>query len=439
MNSMLHLPRSFFSESEVEFEEEEYRARKSANVILWILAAFVVIFLVWASLTEIDRTVRGMGRVVPSSKLQVVSNLEGGVVEQILVKQGDTVKRGDILVRLSPTLSTSAYGSTEANVNSLEAKISRLQAEVRGGSPSYSGVVAPDQVSVEQSLHAARMAELDGLRAAGQARVIQAERSVAEARSILQSRQSNLVTANRELEMLRPLAEQLIVPKMDLIKAENAAQVAQNEVVAAQAAVARAQSSVAEARASSAQQFSDWKSRAGMELSQAQAELMMQRQSLPALSDRVDRTAIRAPMTGKVNRVLVTTVGGTVTAGMPIAEIVPSDDSLYVEVMVRPSDIGNVALGQKARVEITAYNSAVFGTLDGVVTSISPDAVQNDEGESFYMVEVQTADTLKSPNGKPLRIGSGMMANVSLRGEQRSILSYLFTPITRLSENAFRE
>lgn len=439
MNSMLHLPRSFFSESEVEFEEEEYRARKSANVILWILAAFVVIFLVWASLTEIDRTVRGMGRVVPSSKLQVVSNLEGGVVEQILVKQGDTVKRGDILVRLSPTLSTSAFSSTESNVNSLEAKISRLQAEVRGGSPSYSGVAAPDQVQVEQSLHAARMAELDGLRAAGQARVVQAERSVAEARSILQSRQSNLVTANRELEMLRPLAEQLIVPKMDLIKAENAAQVAQNEVVAAQAAVARAQSSVAEARASSAQQFSDWKSRAGMELSQAQAELMMQRQSLPALSDRVDRTTIRAPMTGKVNRVLVTTVGGTVTAGMPIAEIVPSDDSLYVEVMVRPSDIGNVALGQKARVEITAYNSAVFGTLDGVVTSISPDAVQDDQGESFYMVEVQTAETLKGPNGKPLRIGSGMMANVSLRGEQRSILSYLFTPITRLSENAFRE
>lgn len=435
---MLQMARSFVSDEETAFEEEEFRARKSANYILWILLAFVIIFVAWASLTTIDRTVRGMGRVVPSSKLQVVSNLEGGVVEQILVKQGDPVKRGQILVRLSPTLSNSAFGSTEANVNALEAKISRLQAEVRGGSPSYSGADR-EQVAIEQSLHSARMAELAGLRAAGQARVVQAERSVAEARSILESRQSNLITARRELEMLRPLAEQLIVPKMDLIKAENAAQVAQSEVSAAQAAVARAHSSVAEARAASAQQFSDWKSRAGMELSQAQAELMIQRQNLPALSDRVDRTTIRAPMTGKVNRVLVTTVGGTVTAGMPIAEIVPSDDSLYIEVMVKPDDIANVGLGQSARVEITAYNSAVFGSMDGVVTSISPDAVQNEKGESFYLVEVQTEETLKGPDGKPLRIGPGMMANVSLRGEKRSILSYLFTPITRLSENAFRE
>lgn len=435
---MLDITRSLFSDEERGLENEEFRVRKSANLILWLLLAFVLVFLLWASLTHVDRTVRGMGRIVPSSKLQVVSNLEGGVIEQILVKQGDTVKRGQILVRLSPTLSNAAFGSTEANVDALETKIARLEAEVRGGSPNY-GSGAASQVSVEQSLHSARMAELNGLRSAGQARVVQAERSVAEARSILEARQSNLITARRELEMLRPLAEQLIVPKMDLIKAENAATVAQNEVSAAQANVARAQSSVAEARAAAAQQFSDWKSRAGMELSQAQAELSMQRQNLPALSDRVDRTVIRAPMSGKVNRVLVTTVGGSVTSGMPIAEIVPSDDALYFEVMIRPSDIGNIGLGQRARVEVTAYNSAVFGSLNGVVTSISPDAVQNDKGESYYTVEVQTNQLLKGPDGRTLRLGPGMMANVSLLGESRSILSYLFTPITRLSENAFRE
>lgn len=434
---MLDITRSLFADEHAGLEDEEFKVRKSANLILWILLAFVVLFLAWAALTSVDRTVRGMGRIVPSSKLQVVSNLEGGVVEQILVKAGDTVTRGQVLVRLSPTASNAAFGSTGASVEALETKIARLEAEVRGGSPSYGG--SGSQVAVEQSLHAARMAELSGLRSAGQARVVQAERSVSEARSILESRQSNLVTARRELEMIRPLAEQLIVPKMDLIKAENAATVAQNEVAAAQAAVARAQSSVAEARSSAAQQFSDWKSRAGMELSQAQAELSMQRQNLPALSDRVDRTVIRAPMSGKVNRVLVTTVGGSVTSGMPIAEIVPSDDLLYFEVMVRPEDIGNVGLGQRARIEVTAYNSAVFGTLNGKVTSISPDAVQNEKGESFYTVEVQTNETLKGPDGRVMRLGSGMMANVSLLGESRSILSYLFTPITRLSENAFRE
>ena len=177
-----------------------------------------------------------------------------------------------------------------------------------------------------------------------------------------------------------------------------------------------------------------------MELSQAQGELVTKQQQLPALSDRVDRTTIRAPMSGKVNRVLVTTVGGSVGAGTPIAEIVPSEQTLYVEAQVRPADIANVRLGQKARVEITAYNSAIFGQLDGKVTSISPDATLNEKtGESFYTVEVQTAKTLKDTNGQLLAIGPGMVANISLLGEKRSVLSYLFTPITRLSETAFRE
>jgi adhesin transport system membrane fusion protein len=181
-------------------------------------------------------------------------------------------------------------------------------------------------------------------------------------------------------------------------------------------------------------------SRAGMELSQAQSELAAKQQQLPALSDRRDRTVIRAPMSGKVNRVLVTTVGGSVTSGMPIAEIVPSDDRLNIETQIRPQDIANVRIGQPSKVEITAYNSSIFGTLDGKVMSISPDAVVNEKtGESFYTIEVQTVGPLLDQEGKRLPIGSGMVANISLLGEKRSILSYILSPLTRLSETAFRE
>lgn len=424
---------------EIDLDQQEFAAKKSANLLLWIIGGFFVLFIVWATFTQLDRTVRGVGRVVPSSKLQVVSNLEGGVIEQILVKPGQTVRKGDILVRLSPMLTGAALGSSTAEVDALQAKISRLNAEVRGASPTYGGA-AEGQVAVERSLHAARSAELQGIMAAGAARVQQAERQVTEAQSLLESRRSNLAAADRELEMIRPMAEKQIISKVDLIKAENAATVARNEVDSASAALARARSAIAEARAQTAQQRSDWMSRAGMELSQAQGELVAKQQQLPALSDRVDRTTIRAPMSGKVNRVLVTTVGGSVGAGTPIAEIVPSEQTLYVEAQVRPSDIANVRLGQKARVEITAYNSAIFGQLDGKVTSISPDATLNEKtGESFYTVEVQTAKTLKDTNGQLLPIGPGMVANISLLGEKRSVLSYLFTPITRLSETAFRE
>lgn len=412
---------------------------RGANLMLWVILAFFVIAIAWAGLTKIDRTVRAEGRVVPSSKLQVVSNLEGGVIEQILVKSGQEVKKGDILVRLSPTMTGSALGSSEATVAALEARVSRLNAEVRGATPSYAGG-GDGQVAVERSLYAARRAELQGLIAAGEARAVQAQRQVSEAESILRAKQSNLETARRELEMIRPLAAQQIVPKIDLIKAENAAEVAANEVTAAQASIARARSAVAEARAATAQARSDWMGRAGVELSQAQGELSAQRQQLPALGDRVDRTTIRAPLSGKVNRVLVTTVGGSVPPGQPVAEIVPSERILYIESQVRPSDIAMVRIGQPARIEITAYNSAIFGTLSGTVTAISPDATLNEKtGESFFTVEVRTTSLLRDQSGRPLPIGPGMVANVNLLGEKRSILSYIFSPITRLSETAFRE
>ncbi|MEY4269295.1 MAG: hypothetical protein RLZZ58_511 [Pseudomonadota bacterium] len=425
--------------TEDDLDTQEFAARKSANLMLWLIMGFFVVALAWASLTKIDRTVRGIGKVVASSKLQVVSNLEGGVVEEILVRPGQSVVKGDPLVRLSPTLTGSAFGGAAASVDALEAKVARLNAEVRGTSPQY-GTVDPGQRLVEESLHSARRAEFTSLLAAAQARVVQSERAVGEAQSQLDAKRNMRITADRELAMLKPLENSRVIPKTDIIKAENASAVAANEVAAAESALSRARSGVAEARAAMAQQRSDWLSRSGMELSEAQAELSSQRQTLPALSDRVDRTIIRAPMSGKVNRVLVTTVGGSVRAGDAVAEIVPAGKTLYIEAQIRPSDIAAVKLGQPARVEITAYNSSIYGTLKGKVTSISPDATVNEKTqESFYTVEIQTVELLLDPNGKPLPIGSGMIASVSLLGDKRSILSYLFSPLTRLGETAFRE
>ena len=429
----------FLNGADASVDEQEFVARKSANIVLWAVVIFVVLAVAWAAFTKIDRSVRGMGSVIPSSKLQVVSNLEGGVVEEILVKTGETVKKGDVIVRLSPTLSDAAFGSSTAEVSALQTKIARLDAEIRGATPDY-GAAPDSQVAIERSLHSARMAELQSALAAASARVTQSERAVVEAQSMLDARRSTLSALQQELEMIRPLVETKIIPRVDLIKTENQVLVAQKEVDSAVAAVARARSGVAEARAQTAQARSDWLTRTASELSVAQAELSSKQMQLPALSDRVDRTIIRSPVTGKVNRVLVTTVGGTVAAGSPIAEIVPSRDALYVEAKIRPSDIGNVSLGQNALVEITAYNRTLFGALDGTVTSISPDATKDEQtGEPFYTVEIQTSDKLVGNDGQPLEIGPGMLANVNLLGEKRSILSYIFTPITRLSETAFRD
>ena len=429
----------FLKGTDGALDEQEFVARKSANIVLWAILAFFILAVAWAALTEIDRSVRGTGSVVPSSKLQVVSNLEGGVVEEILVKPGKSVERGDVLVRLSPTQTNAAFGSTTAEVSALRAKIVRLDAEVRGVIPDY-GDLPEGQVAIERALYDARTAERSSSASANLARVTQAQRSVSEAQSLLEARRSSLVAIEEELAMISPLVETGVIPKIDLIRTENQALVARKEVDSAVASVARSRAGVAEARAQTAQSRSDRLSKSAAELALAQAELNAKQSQLPALSDRVDRTVIRSPVKGRVNRVLVTTVGGTVAAGSPIAEIVPSKDSLYIEAQIKPQDIANVSLGQRALIEITAYNRAIYGTLNGTVTSISPDTVDDERTkERHYTVEIQTDDQLLSNDGEPLKIGSGMVANVNLLGEKRSVLAYIFTPITRLSETAFRD
>jgi adhesin transport system membrane fusion protein len=430
---------------ETHFEDyvDRVRPATASNVLLWVILAFVAIFFIWAALTELDRTVRGQGRVIPSSQLQVVSNLEGGIVEAILVRVGQLVKRGDPLVRLDRTATGADLGSSQARYDALRARIARLEAEVAGRAPAFPSQGGPglaEQVAIERGLYAARMADLNSLLAALGSSVVQAQRSVAEAQAALASKQSALRAAQNELSAMRPLVERGIEPRLTLIQAENAAAVASSDVAAGAASVSRAQSAVAQAQSTLAQQRQDWRSKAAQELATAQAEMVGLRRSMPALSARVARTIVRSPLAGRVNRVLVTTVGGTVGPGAPLVEIVPSEDSLFVEAQIRPDDIAWVRMNQEAKIDITAYDSSVYGSLDGKVVSISPDATLNERtGESFYTVRVATSDKLRDREGRPLDLGPGMIANVSLLGDKRSVLAYIFSPIAKLGESALRE
>jgi adhesin transport system membrane fusion protein len=423
---------------------DRIKPRQASNVLLWVVLGFVAVFIAWASLTELDRTVRGSGRVVASSQLQVISNPEGGVVEAILVKTGQDVKQGEELIRLDRTPTTSEFGSGEASVQALMAKIARLQAEVQGREPVYPAAADPaaaSQIAIERSLHASRMAELASMTNAAQARIAQTREAIREAEAMYRARTSNRDARQQELQMIRPLVERGIEPRLSLIQAESAYSVAASEAAAASAAISGARSAMAEAQSTLARQRQDWVALAAGELAAAQAEFAARRSALPALAERVERAVIRAPLPGRINRVLVTTVGGVAAPGAPLVELVPSEESLLVEVLITPQDIAFVRMNQEAKVNITAYDPSIYGGLDGVVVAISPDAVLNEQtGQSFYTVQVRTgSNALKDRQGRPLPIGTGMVADVSLLGDKRSVLSYILSPITRLSERAFRE
>lgn len=428
------------------FEERarRIRPRNASNLLLWGTALFFLVFVVWAAFTELDRTVRGVGRVVASSQLQVVSNLEGGIVEAIFVRTGQVVVQGAELIRLDKTQSGADFGTGQSALNSLAAKIARLKAEVGGSEPIYpaaSDRASAEAIQIERALHLSRMAELSSLTSGAEARIVGAGRAVAEAEAAYQARVSALFGQQAQLAIIRPLVARGIEPRMQLVQLEAAAAVASSEVAAAAAAKARAQSAVSEAQSAAAQMRQDWRARAAAEFATAQAELSARRSALPALAERVDRTVVRAPLAGRVNRVLVTTIGGSVSPGAPLVEIVPSQESLLIEVKVRPQDIAAVRLDQRAKVDVTAYDPTIYGGLPGTVVAISPDAlVEERTGEPFYTVQVRTiANALVDKRGRRLPIGPGMVANASLSGDKRTVLQYILSPLSRLQESAFRE
>jgi membrane fusion protein, adhesin transport system len=432
------------TDTHLEDLADRIKPRAVSNLLLWLILGFFVLFILWAAIARLDRTVHAPGRVVPSSRLQVLSNLEGGVVAEIHVRAGDTVRRGQPLVRLDQTAAGAEFGSSEATVGALSAKIARLEAEIAGRTPVYPPATSAqmaEQIGIERSLHAARIADLASLSSGAAAREAGARRAVAEAQSAYQSRVTARDSARRQLDLIRPLVERGIEPQATLIQLENTAAVAGSDAAQAAAAIARAQSGVTEARAALSQVRQAWRAQAGTELATAQGELAARRQTMPALAAKVRRATVVAPVDGKVNRVLVTTVGGSVGAGQPIAEVVPGADALTVEAMVAPRDIAAIRIGQPARVNITAYESGVYGGMKGQVSTISPDATIDERtGDSHYVVRVRAdAERFRDPEGRRLPIGPGMVADVNLIGEKRSVLSYLLTPFTRLSERAFRE
>jgi adhesin transport system membrane fusion protein len=429
---------------DVEQMESRWRPKLASNILLWLILGFFVIFVAWAALTEIDRTVRGMGRVIPSSKLQVISNLEGGIVDGIFVKTGEDVKAGAPLVRLDHTMANAELGSGRATISALNAKIARLQAEITGTSPDFGqGLTESDAqaIAIERALYQANLAQYNALVGASRAQITQAQRAINEAQSMYAAKQSAARAAQSELSMIRPLVERGIEPRISLVQAENAASTSSSEAAAASSAIARSQAAAAEANANLTRATQDWKTRSASDLAAAQAELAARRNVLPALADKARRTLITAPLAGRVNRVLVTTVGGSVSPGSPVVEIVPSNEGLVIEAMISPKDIASVRLAQSAKIGITAYDSAVYGRMEGKVIQISPDAVLNEQtGESFYHVQIRTVgEGLKDVDGKPLPIGTGMLADVSLLGNKRSVLSYILTPLTYLKERALRE
>ena len=420
------------------------RERDFASVLLWVVVALTFALLLWAGLARVDEVVHAPGKVMPSSRLQVVSNLEGGVVAEILVRSGDKVRQGQPLLRLDATAVTADFNRSDTTQDALLARAARLDAEARGVPLVFPAAItarAAGLVANESALHGAQISARASERGIAAARIEQASRSLSEARADADARGEALAQARREVEIIAPLVEKGAEPAMALVRAQSSARQAASVHAGAALATRRAAAALTEAEGALHSVDDRFRATASDTLATTRAEIAAQSKALPALADRMRRAELRAPVAGIVNRVLATTIGGSIRPGEPLVEVVPMADSLVIEALVAPADIAFIRIGQKATVKISAYDYSVYGSLPGKVESIAPDAIVNERtGESHFTVRVRTdTSALVGEGGVRLPISAGMMAEVDVLGRERTVLNYLLTPLTRLRDTAFRE
>jgi len=418
------------------------KPKLAANILLLSVFGFFVIFILWASFAELDEVSRATGRVVPSKQTQIIQNLEGGIVKEILVKQGDVVKAGDVLVKLDRTQFDADFNHNEEEFLMLKSTLVRLMAESQFKEPVFDPDFVrknEELVQNERNLYGARKAEFEASLNSLKARLKQIEQEAIEAEISLVSAKSGEKAARAEVLMLKPLVEKGIEPRLELMRADQRLTQATGDHQIALLNIGKTKKSVEEVNLQIEAARQKFRASAFAELNEAQTRTNKLLDALPALSDKVSRTDVIASTDGTINRVLVTTVGGIIKPGMPIVELIPLDDTLLIEAEVQPQDIAFLRLGQPARVKLTAYDYSRYGSLDAHVENISADAITNDQKQSVYVIKIRTLKSSLSTADGDLPILPGMVAEVDILNGKKSIMRYLMNPVLKLKDNAFRE
>lgn len=414
----------------------------SSHLLLFFIVGFFVIFFFWASFAHLDEVTRGNGTVIPSSEVQKISSLEGGIIEELMVKKGDEVQQGDTLVRLSDIAASSDLGSNEARYLGLLAAVTRLQAEVEGRIPEFPQEVmegAPQSVTEEMNAYRANMDQINSQTAIMEQQKSQRSQELNELQVRASDVRGQLRLVKEEKEIVEPLVAKGSAPKMELLQLDRAIKEKQTELNGVLSAIPRARSAIGEANARINDVKSAAKAQAQTELSAKLIEMNAIKKGLAGLQDRKTRAAIKSPVNGYIKDVKVYTIGGVVQPGQEFIEIVPKDDQLLVEANINPKDIAFLYPEQPAIVKITAYDFAIYGGLKGKVVAISPDAVTNEEGESFYKVQILTEENALRRKGEVLPIIPGMVASVDILTGEKTVMEYLLKPFIKTLQNSLNE
>ena len=414
-----------------------------AHVLIWGTLAFVAAFMTWAAFATLGETTVGEGKVIPSSQVQVVQNLEGGIVSDIKVRIGDVVRKNQVLMLIDDTRYTSSFQENKVKGDALTAKIARLTAEVNGKNFELPAKFVKDNHDLadrELTLYRSRQAEFNANTAGLKQQIDQRAQELKEKRARELQIKASLDLLKKELTMSRPLVKAGAMSEVELLRLERQENDLQGELDSTKITIPRLDAAVTEAKVKLDSYVAKFRNDALTELNQVRAEQEGTSAVQGALKDRVERAVVRSPVTGTIKAVKVTTVGGVVQPGSDLLEIVPLEDNLLVEARVKPRDIAFLRPGQETLVKITAYDFSIYGGFPAKLENISADSITDEKkGESYYLVRVRTSSTMPERHGQPLAIIPGMTATVHIHTGEKTFLQYMLKPIIKTKELAFRE
>ncbi len=416
-------------------QQEPLRAKQ----LLRLAAGALLLLLIWAAFASIDEVTRGEARVVPTSQLQVVQSVDGGVVTELLVKEGQTVEAGQMLLKIDPTRFVSNMLESRSAQLAMQAKVLRLQALTRGtpfNPPPELTREVPDVVSQETRLYESRRAEINAQISIAQNQLGQRQQELNEVRARKEQAERGLELMTKELNATRPMIASGAVSEVEVFRLEREVARLRGDRDQATAQISRVQSAILEATRKIEEVQLTSRNQMSAELSESMSKLASLSQGGLALEDKVKLADIKSPMRGIVKRLLVNTVGAVVQPGKEVVEVVPLDDALILEVQITPKDIGFLRPGQEATVKFTAYDFSIYGGLKADVIQIGADSVLDEKGNAFYHIRVRTRKSSLGPN---LPIIPGMVAQVDILTGKKTILSYLLKPVLRAKANAMTE
>ena len=411
-----------------------------ARQLLYVMLLVFIALLIWAANAPLDEVARGDGRVIPSRQLQIVQSLDGGIVEEILVREGQIVDQGQLLLRIDPTRAVSSLRESRAQFFSLQAEVSRLQALLDNLEepvfPEELLTEAPMIVNHERSTFFSNLEELKEQISIHQRQLEQRQQDLREARAARTQHANSVALVTRELQVTRPLLASGAVSDVDIIRLERDLSNARGELNRADAAISRSEASIEEAKNRIREVELNVRNRWNAQLSESRARLNAISQAGQGLEDVVRQTEIRAPVRGTVQRLFTNTLGGVVTPGREVLEIVPLDDQLIIEARISPKDIAFIRPGQQAMIKFTAYDFAIFGGLTAEVEHISADTITDDRDNTFFLVRLRTFESGFDEN---LTIIPGMTTQVDILTGKKTVLEYLLKPVLRATSQAMSE